>query len=567
MQRVSRTSIKGLLSQLQAKGLETTSIGLSRCRSSFNQHNDQSEKRRYGKVTTVLLSLTGGITYYLYKDDIKNNISSFINVHAFKIQNSPNGREAGARRAELPTYTMQQVSEHDNLINGIWVSYKEGVYNITDFVRKHPGGQSKIMMAAGGSIDPFWMIFANHQTDEILVLLESMRIGNLRSEDVYKHKDEDIYDPYALEPVRNQMLHINGKKPFCAEPPPPMLVKNFITPKEVFYVRNHLPVPYIDEENYELELAAEEKTMKTFNIEDIKKYPQHTITSAIMCGGNRRSEMGAEKPLKGLSWNVGAIGNASWTGAKLSDVLRDLGVKEEDYNHIQFEGMDIDPSGVPYGASIPISKALDPRADVLLAYKMNGEDIPLDHGYPLRVIVPGVVGARNVKWVNRIILSKNESPSQFQQNDYKGFSPSINWDNVDFKTAPAIQEMPVTSAICCPQKDEKITVAKDGTIPVKGYAWSGGGKKIIRVDVTADQGETWHIAELVAQDPDAKEGRHYAWTLWSLNLPVDKMKKSVEIWVKAVDSQYNTQPESFKNIWNLRGFLCNAYHKVKVNLG
>ena len=98
-----------------------------------------------------------------------------------------------------------------------------------------------------------------------------------------------------------------------------------------------------------------------------------------------------------------------------------------------------------------------------------------------------------------------------------------------------------------------------------GYAWSGGGKKIIRVDVTADQGKTWHTADLVAQDSNAKEGRHYAWTLWSLDLPIEA-KGPVEIWAKAVDSSYNVQPESFQNIWNLRGFLCNAYHKVKVEV-
>lgn len=84
--------------------------------------------------------------------------------------------------------------------------------------------------------------------------------------------------------------------------------------------------------------------------------------------------------------------------------------------------------------------------------------------------------------------------------------------------------------------------------------------------MTADQGETWHTADLVAEDPKAKPGRYYSWSLWSLELPVDPKKKEVEIWAKAVDSSYNVQPESFKNIWNLRGFLCNAYHRVKVQL-
>ena len=161
---------------------------------------------------------------------------------------------------------------------------------------------------------------------------------------------------------------------------------------------------------------------------------------------------------------------------------------------LQFEGMDYDPSGIPYGPSIPICKALDPKSDVLLAYEMNGEPIPLDHGFPVRVIVPGVVGARNVKWLGnlfsffwllwinfpwkisfkqrnfcsgKIIISKEESPSQWQRGDYKGFSPSITWDNVDFSKAPAIQEMPVTSAICIPEPGEKVKV-NGGKITVKG---------------------------------------------------------------------------------------------------
>lgn len=154
--------------------------------------------------------------------------------------------------------------------------------------------------------------------------------------------------------------------------------------------------------------------------------------------------------------------------------------------------------------------------------------------------------------------------------------------------------MPVISAICKPEQSEIIKVI-NGKINVKGkiifkislfydnkiffynkiiinqtifvgYAWSGGGRKIIRVDVTNDQGETWHTANLDAEDNNAKIGRYWSWTLWSVDLPVKKELKEMEIWTKAVDASYNIQPESIKNIWNLRGFLCNAYHKIKVKL-
>ncbi|XP_043490186.1 sulfite oxidase [Polistes fuscatus] len=472
--------------------------------------------------------------------------------------------ECGKLKKDLQTYTLEEVGKHYNKENRIWVTYKEGVYDITDFIERHPGGSSKIMMAAGSSIEPFWSIFANHNTPEIYALLESMRIGNISKIDA-KSNISDLSDPYANEPTRHKALKINGHKPFCAETPSSLLIESFQTPADLFYVRNHLPVPEIDLKTYTVEIAVENDTKKILDFDAIKNYPKYTITSAIMCGGNRRSEMAEVKPLKGLSWGVGAVGNSTWSGARLCDVLKDLGINEEDYDHVQFEAHDVDPSGTPYGASIPISKAMDPRADVLLAYEMNGEPIPRDHGFPIRVIVPGVVGARNVKWLERIIISKIESQSQWQQGDYKAFSPSTDWDNVDFSKAPAIQEMPVISAICKPEQSEKVTI-KDGKIDVKGYAWSGGGKKIIRVDVTCDQGNTWHTADLVGQDLNAKPGRHWSWTLWSISLPVDVKLKEVEIWAKAVDASYNVQPETVKNIWNLRGFLCNAYHRVKVQL-
>lgn len=211
---------------------------------------------------------------------------------------------------------------------------------------------------------------------------------------------------------------------------------------------------------------------------------------------------------------------------------------------------------------------MDPRGDVILAYEMNGVPLSRDHGYPIRVIVPGVVGARNVKWLGRIIISTKESDSHWQQMDYKGFSPSTDWDNVDFLKSPAIQNMPVTSAICSPLSGD-IANVESGFVTVKGYAWSGGGNKIVRVDVTGDGGKTWQTAELEQDSKDLSTvsiGRHWSWTLWTAKVPVDQGASNIEIWSKAVDSSYNVQPESFENTWNLRGMLSNAYSRVKVKL-
>ena len=216
------------------------------------------------------------------------------------------------------------------------------------------------------------------------------------------------------------------------------------------------------------------------------------------------------------------MGTATWTGVKLVDLLRTIDVKTDDKSikHVQFEGLDLDPSSSPYGASIPVTRALDPKADVLVAFEMNGEPIPRDHGFPVRVIAPGITGARNVKWLGSIILSGVESDSLWQQRDYKGFPTYIDATNVNWPSAPAIQDYPIQSAICYPERDSTvITKNGDDSITIKGYAFSGGGRRIARVDVSVDGGNTWHPSEL-KHDPNSSDETNlyntWCWSLWEV---------------------------------------------------
>lgn len=134
---------------------------------------------------------------------------------------------------------------------------------------------------------------------------------------------------------------------------------------------------------------------------------------------------------------------------------------------LKFEGLDVDVTNSPYGGSIPFYKAMDANADVILAYEMNGAPLSRDHGYPIRVVVPGTVGARNVKWLGKIVIANEESPAFWQQNDYKGFNPSVEADTADYSKAQSIQQLPVTSAICSPEDGKTVRIRK-GCIPVKG---------------------------------------------------------------------------------------------------
>ncbi|XP_041672407.1 sulfite oxidase, mitochondrial [Cheilinus undulatus] len=476
----------------------------------------------------------------------------------------------------LPVFTQEEVHSHRTVEDGVWVTYKGGVYDITEFVAMHPGGE-KILLAAGGALEPFWALYAVHNSEHVLEILSEYKVGELSAEDQKKQQTVKSSDPYSSDPERHPAMRINSLKPFNAEPPPEILSDSYITPSAIFFKRNHLPVPQVDPESYQLQVEVEGQSEGglSLSLKDLKtKFQKHTITATLQCAGNRRSEMNKVKQVKGLNWGIAAISNATWSGARLRDVLMAAGYRSnmsQKMRHVQFEGLDKDVTGTTYGASIPLNKALSEEGDVLLAYEMNGEDLPADHGYPVRVIVPGTVGARNVKWLGKIIVSAEESSSHWQQNDYKGFSPGTDWDTVDFKSAPAIQELPIQSAITTPA-DGTVVDRSSEEVTVKGYAWSGGGREVVRVDVSVDGGKTWQVAQLRNSEkgqepqPSPPPGRAWAWKLWEVTAPLPPEAQEIEIVCKAVDNSYNMQPDTVPPIWNLRGVLSNAWHRVKVKI-
>ena len=469
----------------------------------------------------------------------------------------------GKKREGFPDYTKEDVAKHNSKENGYWVYYKEGVYDVTEFIESHPGGSEKILMGVGKSIEPYWALYNIHKTKEVYEILESYRIGNLKILPGESKEEIKLDDPYATDPERNPLLLVNASKPFNAETPTLLLSETFLTPNPIFFVRNHLPVPLIDDKSYKLTVKACDTCEEvSYTLEELKsKFKEKEVVATIQCAGNRRNELNQVKPVRGLNWTGTAISNGKWTGVSLRDVLLDAGFSENaQVLHVQFTGYDNDGNGGHYATSIPVEKAISESGDVLLAYKMNDEDLPLDHGFPLRVVVPGVAGARNVKWLQSVVCQKEEATTLWQKKDYKSFSPAIDWHNVNWETAPAIQELPVQSLICYPPTGSVISQEVD-ELELKGYAWSGGGHSIIRVDVTID-GENWFTADLEQQS--YKYGRNWAWSLWSVNVPIPKDGSKFQISCRAVDDAYNTQPESSKNIWNLRGLLNNSWHNIEI---
>lgn len=328
-------------------------------------------------------------------------------------------------------------------------------------------------------------------------------------------------------------------------------------------------VPQLDDLEHKVVVTLHNGEEKAFTMADLKNLPQTKATVTLQCSGNRRQHMSEERmKASGLPWQIGGISTAEFVGVRLRDVLEHAGFPTDHWpegiKHVQFLGAD------GYGASIPVDKATDKRGDVLLAYAMNGEMLTADHGFPIRVIVPGTVAARSVKWVNKIRLSDEESTSQWQRRDYKCFGPNEG-SSPDWDAARSIQELPVQSAITsirevCPKngsKQERELLAsyqiKEKSTVVGGYCFAGGGREIVRVDVSADKGNSWHRAELL---PNKREGsKSWAWKRWRWVSP--QVEAGQCFVVKAVDEAYNTQSETYGSIYNYKGNLTNAWHRVQ----
>ncbi|KAI9692339.1 MAG: hypothetical protein M1822_006570 [Bathelium mastoideum] len=506
-------------------------------------------------------------------------------VTSYLLLQSANAEEPAEERR--PKIRLAEVRNHGSGAESIWVIRGTNVYDITEWIEAHPGGDV-ILRAAGGSIDPYWKIFTIHQKQDVYDILEQYLIGELDPQDLVDGKvpSDGIDDPFQTDPKRDARLLLHSNRPCNAETPASDL-NTFLTPNPLFYVRNHLWVPEIpNAEQHKLTIELADGTEKTYTLRELReRFREHKITATLQCSGNRRAHMSAAKPTNGLQWDVGAIGTAEWSGVLLRDVLADAGVNvnpgpspdvdnrsNEIVKHAQFVGAEA------YGASIPISKAIASDGDVILAYGMNGELLPRDHGFPLRVIVPGTVAARSVKWLSRVVLSPDESTSQWQRRDYKCFGPNVAAAGVEWEKGKSIQEMPVQSAVTTMQEISghvpdyisgrgRIYWLDDDHIALEGYAFSGGGREILRVDVSADGGRTWQQADLL-KDGDGKGGggrkgsKCWAWKRWKCDISKMDAAMGGEFVIKAVDDSYNTQPESYKATWNFRGNLTSAWQRV-----
>ncbi len=279
----------------------------------------------------------------------------------------------------------------------------------------------------------------------------------------------------------------------------------FVTPTESFYVRTHFPIPKIDRDAWWLHVEGEVEKPFAINYEELLNMESLTVPVTLECAGNNRDFL--EPKVKGVQWGLGAVGTAEWTGVPLSALLDGRLSGQTRGKSFSKELMAVlleDPKSPPgtlrFSRSIPLEKA---RRDVLLAYRMNGKDLPAEHGFPVRAIVPGWYAMASIKWLQRIIVSEEQFTGYYQTLDYAYWKRQGN-----IAELTPLAEMHVKAEIAKPAQGE--TVPANSSIRVHGAAWTSDGE-IARVELSTDGGATWNEANLLGKS------KPNAWRLWEFN--------------------------------------------------
>jgi DMSO/TMAO reductase YedYZ molybdopterin-dependent catalytic subunit len=331
---------------------------------------------------------------------------------------------------------------------------------------------------------------------------------------------------------------------------PAHLLDSFLTPVDLFYVRNHLAQPGVNLAEWRLEVTGEVEEPLALTLDDLEKFERATVTNTLECAGNGRAFQRPRVP--GIQWTRGAVGNASFSGARLADVLRRARPKASG-KHVVMNGLD-EPSGrVPdFIRSIPIEKALHP--DTLLATRMNGAPLRIEHGFPCRAVVPGWLGAASVKWLVEIRVTEKEFDGNFMRPAYRmPARPVEPGGEVSPDETQVITSLPVKSIITQPGDGATL---KAGATRIAGAAWAGEAD-IVRVDVSTDGGQTWQAASL------GREQARYAWRLWEYAWTPPRGGRFTLL-SRATDSAGRTQPMTPQ--WNPSGYLWNAADRVVIHV-
>jgi sulfite oxidase len=335
----------------------------------------------------------------------------------------------------------------------------------------------------------------------------------------------------------------------------PVPADDFLTPVGSFFTRSHAAVPDIDAGSWRLEIAGLVEQPRSFSLAELSQtFPRRQVTATLVCAGLRRDEFLSLGPLPGeIPWGPEPAGTGEWTGVALGDLLRTLGVARE-ARHVELIGLDqVQGHGTPFGfgGSIDLSKALSD--EVLLATDLNGAPLPRKHGFPLRAVIPGWIGARSVKWLGQINLRKDPTPNYFHSHAYRVQRQVDPANPRDVSGGVPLSEVPVNAVILEPVSGQRIP---SGRVRLRGWAMGSAGRRVTQVEVSANSGTEWFPGRILPQESA------WTWTFWEA--AVDLAPGHHTLLARATDSSGARQPASIKDTWNVNGYCNNAWHRVPV---
>jgi DMSO/TMAO reductase YedYZ molybdopterin-dependent catalytic subunit len=309
-------------------------------------------------------------------------------------------------------------------------------------------------------------------------------------------------------------------------------LSGFLTPNEQFFVRSHFPVPQIELKSWRLKVEGQLERPMELTYDQLIQMPARTLTMVMECAGNSRIFLSPK--VGGIQWELGAVGNAEWTGVPLAEVLRQAGLKPGAVE-IVLEGADtgeikkepLSPGKINYARSLPLAKALSP--DVLLAYRMNGETLARAHGYPVRAVVSGWYGMASVKWLTRVLVSDRGFRGYFQTADYTFWERR---NGLPIQLLP-VAEVEVKAQIARPALHE--VVPASSFYRIHGAAWSGESE-VTKVELSTDGARTWFPAQLLG--PATGHG----WRLWEHHWRAPAQAGHCTLMARATDARGQTQP-------------------------
>ncbi len=343
----------------------------------------------------------------------------------------------------------------------------------------------------------------------------------------------------------NAKMRVMSEKPLNAETPTAHL-QSWITANAVFFKRNQgqIMTSPVSLESWRLSIQGLVEKATQLSFADILAMPKIEIADTMECSGNSRSLL-TEKA-SGNPWTIGGVGNAVWGGVRLAQVLEKAGIAAG-AGHISFEGLDkpMGSAGIQFVRSIPLAKAMD---STILAYEMNGEPLPLAHGYPLRAIALGWTGANCVKWLSKITILDQPWAGFFMDKVYRVFQKGE-----DPASGEVVTAIPLKSIITSPENGATLT---GGSVLIRGAAYAGEAK-IARVEVSMDDGQTWQAAEFIGPC------ERYAWRRWEYQWPVPAPGEYT-ILARATDSRGQVQPDSAR--WNVFGYGNNGIREHAVTV-